>query len=138
MFAVNDRIQIPLEEMQWSFARSGGPGGQNVNKVSSKAVLHWDVGHSPALPDEVKTRLRALHGNRITADGVLVLMSQRFRQQDRNREDCLEKLREMVLAALEVPKTRKPTRVRRGAKEARLAQKRRRSATKQMRGRPED
>ena len=138
MFAVNERIQIPPEELHWSFARSGGPGGQNVNKVSSKAVLHWDVSQSPALPDEVKMRLRTLERKRFTADGVLVLMSQRYRQQDRNREDCLEKLREMVLAALEAPKARKPTRVRRGAKERRLAEKRRRSATKQMRGRPED
>src|SRR6266498_1823876 len=120
MLDVNAQIRIPEEEFAWSFVRSGGPGGQNVNKVASKAVLRWDLAASPSLPEEVKMRFRTLQRRRITTEGELVLSSQRFRDQDRNRTDCLEKLREMLLAATMVPKARKPSKPRRGAREARL------------------
>src|SRR5829696_4099854 len=99
MLEVTNGIRIPLDEFEWSFARSGGPGGQNVNKVASKAVLRWDVAASPSLPDDVKARLRAQQRRRITTAGELVLTSQRFRDQERNRDDCLEKVRAMVLQA---------------------------------------
>jgi ribosome-associated protein len=136
MLEINDRLRIPDEEFSWTFVRSGGPGGQNVNKVASKAVLRWDLAHSPSLPEDVKVRLRTLQRRRVTGEGELVLSSQRYRDQDRNRQDCLDKLREMILAAAARPKPRKATKPSRGAKEARLREKRRRSGVKTERRRP--
>src|SRR5262245_47311670 len=139
MLVINERIRIPEDEFEWSFVRSGGPGGQNVNKVASKAVLRWHVVNSPSLPDDVKARFRAQQHRRITGEGELVISSQRYRDQDRNRQDCLDKLREWVQQAAVVPNARKKTRPSRGARERRLADKRRRSATKTARRqRPED
>ena len=89
MVEVNEQIRIPESELEWSFVRSGGPGGQNVNKVASKAVLRWDLAGSPSVPEDVKSRLRAQERKRINADGVLIVSSQRFRDQERNRADCL-------------------------------------------------
>jgi ribosome-associated protein len=138
MLEVNERIQIPDDEFIWSFVRSGGPGGQNVNKVASKAVLHWDLANSPSVPEEVKARLRTLQRRRVTTEGVLVLNSQRFRDQEKNRQDCLDKLREMLVEASFVPKPRKRSKPSRGSRERRLQEKRRRSATKQRRQLPAD
>jgi ribosome-associated protein len=134
---INDRLRIPDEEFAWSFVRSGGPGGQNVNKVASKAVLRWDLAASPSVPDDVKARLRTLQRRRITGEGELVLSSQRYRDQERNRQDCLDKLREMVLAAATPPTPRRPTKPSRGARERRLREKRLRSGRKSGR-RPPD
>jgi ribosome-associated protein len=136
MLEVNERIRIPPEEFTWSFARSGGPGGQNVNKVASKAVLRWDVRHSPSVPAEVKARFVQQQRQRITTEGVLVMMSQRYRDQERNREDCLEKLRELLVRAATVDKPRKKSKPTRSSKRRRVEEKRRRSATKQTRRRP--
>ena len=136
MLEVNDRISIPEAELAWSFVRSGGPGGQNVNKVASKAVLRWNVAASPSLPEDVKARLITQQRRRITGEGDLVLTSQRYRDQERNRQDCLDKLREVVLQATVVPKRRKKTRPSRGARERRLAEKRHRSAAKTARRKP--
>jgi ribosome-associated protein len=136
MLYISPQLQVPDDELRWTFVRAGGPGGQNVNKVASKAVLRWDVAASPSLPDEIKQRLRAQQGRRLTAEGELVLTSQRFRDQDRNRQDCLEKLRELVLRAAARPKVRRPTKPTRGSREARLQEKRRRAGTKQARRRP--
>jgi len=130
MLEVNPHIRIPLEEFTWSFVRAGGPGGQNVNKVASKAVLRWPVMASLSLPDDVKARFRTQHARRITSEGELVISSQRFRDQDRNRQDCLDKVREMVLQAATVPKKRKKTKPSRGSKEARLRDKKRRASVK--------
>jgi ribosome-associated protein len=138
MFEINAQIHIPESEFEWSFVRSGGPGGQNVNKVASKAVLRWHLESSPSVPAEVKSRLRTQQRRRITGDGELVLNSQRYRDQGRNALDCLEKLRDMILQATHVPKTRKPSRPSRGAREARLQEKRRRSQTKTRRRQPID
>jgi ribosome-associated protein len=138
MLVINERIHIPEEELSFTFVRSGGPGGQNVNKVASKAVLRWGVDASPSVPADVKARLRTLHRRRITTEGDLVLSSQRYRDQDRNRLDCLDKLREFLLEAAVVPRARKPTRPSRGARERRLADKRRRAAVKSVRRRPVD
>src|SRR5438045_1256353 len=124
MLEINDRVHIPDSEFEWSFVRSSGPGGQNVNKVASKPVLRWNVAASPSLPEEVKARLRTLQRRRFTAEGELVLSSQRYRDQGRNVEDCLEKLREMVQQATFVPKARRPTKPSRGSREARLREKR--------------
>src|SRR5438309_1918761 len=136
MFDVNRRLHIPDEEFHWSFARSGGPGGQNVNKVASKAVLRWNIAASSALPADVKHRLAQQQPRFFTLDGELFIMSQKYRDQERNREDCLEKLRAIILQALYVPKARKKTRPSRGAKKRRLHEKKRRSDVKQQRRRP--
>jgi len=136
MVEVNEQIRIPESELEWSFVRSGGPGGQNVNKVASKAVLRWDLAGSRSLPDDVKSRLRARERKRINADGVLIVSSQRFRDQERNRADCLDKLRQLLLHAATVPRPRRPTRPTRSSRQARLTAKRRRSALKVARRKP--
>ena len=130
---VTDAITIPDAEFDWSYARSGGPGGQNVNKVSSKAVLRWNVASSPSLPEHVRDRLFALNRQRITTEGDLILTSQRYRDQDRNRQDCLEKLAELIREAATLPKPRRATRPTRGSKKRRLAAKKHRSAVKALR-----
>jgi ribosome-associated protein len=133
MLEINDRLRIPDEEFSWTFVRAGGPGGQNVNKVASKAVLRWNVVASPSVPDDIKARLQQQQRRRITGDGDLLLTSQRYRDQERNRLDCLEKLGEMLRAAAVTPKVRRKTKPSRGSKERRLAAKKRRSALKASR-----
>lgn len=130
---INERLSIPEEELTFTFARSGGPGGQNVNKVSSKAVLRWNLAINTTLPEEVKARLRGQERRRVTVEGELLVTAQTYRDQERNKEACRERLREMVLRALEVPKPRKATKPTRGSKRRRLAEKRKRSETKDRR-----
>ena len=136
MLEINETIRIPDREFRWSFVRAGGPGGQNVNKVASKAVLRWDLVGSPSVPADLKSRLLIQQRRRITSEGELVLNSQRFRDQERNRQDCLEKLREMVRQAAKRPPPRRPTKPTRGSRAARLREKRRRSTIKATRRRP--
>ena len=138
MLDINDRIHIPEDEFSWSYVRSGGPGGQNVNKVASKAVLRWNVLASPSLPPDVKARLQQQQRHRITGDGDLLLSSQRYRDQERNRLDCLDKLRAFVLQATAVPKVRKKTKASRASKERRLAAKKHRASIKAGRRVAED
>ena len=133
MLPINDALTIPDDELSFTYARSGGPGGQNVNKVSSKAVLHWALAASASVAPAVKERIARLEKKRVTTEGDLVIASQRFRDQERNREDCLERLREIVLRALVVPKVRRPTKPTKGSKRRRLQEKKRRSETKQGR-----
>jgi ribosome-associated protein len=133
MLVINERITIPEGELTFTFARAGGPGGQNVNKVSSKAVLRWDLNANTSLPEEAKVRLRGQERRRITNEGELIITSQTYRDQERNKQECLDRLTEMVRAALVVPKMRKATKPTRGSKKRRLAAKRRRSATKEQR-----
>jgi ribosome-associated protein len=133
---VTESIQIPLSELEFSYARSSGPGGQNVNKVNSKVQLHWDLTRSQALPPEVLLRFRTLNRNRITTEGVFTLSSQRFRDQPKNRDDCLERLRELVLAASKAPKLRRPTKATRSSHRRRLQAKRERSERKAGRRQP--
>jgi ribosome-associated protein len=133
---INQHIRIPDEEVAWRFARSGGPGGQNVNKVESKASLIWRFADSRALADDVKSRLRSLFARFITTDGTVVVTSQRYRDQDRNRQDCVEKLRAMLAEASKRPRVRKPTKPTRGSRLRRLETKKRRSALKQERRNP--
>ena len=133
---VNRRIRIPLSEFAWSFARSGGPGGQNVNKVSSKAQLRWKIDETQSLPEDVKERFVRKYHRRITKDGEFLTSSQRYRDQPKNVNDCLEKLRELILAVAVAPKPRKKTKPSRASKERRLQGKRERAKRKQMRKQP--
>ena len=130
MLEVTNGIRIPLDEFEWSFARSGGPGGQNVNKVASKAVLRWDFERSPSVPDEVKARFRERFPTRLTTEGEVVLASELTRDQGRNREDCLTKLAELLRAVARPPKVRRPTKPTKGSQRRRVEAKRRQSARK--------
>ena len=133
MLYVSPTIQIPDNELELSFARSGGPGGQNVNKVSSKVLLRWNPAQSVGLAPDVKVLVLEMLRPRLTKEGDLLVVSQLTRDQGRNLEDCLEKLRELLLQALHRPKPRRPTKPTRGAHRRRLKEKRRRSETKAAR-----
>ncbi|MCC7474428.1 MAG: aminoacyl-tRNA hydrolase [Pirellulales bacterium] len=130
---ITSRLSIPRREIRFTFVRSSGPGGQNVNKVASKAVLHWNLRATASLPDAVRARLNTQAARRINDRGELILTSQRYRDQARNVDDCLEKLRTLITAAATVPKRRKKTKITRAAKEARLQQKRAHSQKKSRR-----
>lgn len=130
---VSDQIRIPESEFSLSFARSAGPGGQNVNKVNSKAVLRWNVTISPSLPNEVKSRFFQRFSQRINQTGELVLASDRYREQARNVADCYEKLRHLIQTVLTAPRRRKKTRPTRSSVERRLQEKRHSSQRKQQR-----
>ncbi|HEX7380158.1 MAG TPA: alternative ribosome rescue aminoacyl-tRNA hydrolase ArfB [Pirellulales bacterium] len=130
---VNNRLCIPLEEFEFSYARSSGPGGQNVNKVNSKVLLRWPVQTSPSLPEAVRERFLDRFRNRITASGDVLISSQRFRDQPRNVADCLDKLREMLIAVAAPPTRRKRTKPTRGSIKRRLEGKRHKSEKKQSR-----
>lgn len=127
---INHRLRIADEEFTWKFARSGGPGGQNVNKVASKAMLSWDIARNATVPADVKHRLQALYPSYFTKDGVLQVTSQRHREQERNRQDCLEKLHALLVHALHVPRPRKKTKPTRGSKLRRLNEKKHRAEIK--------
>lgn len=136
MLNVNEKISIHLKEFKFSYARSPGPGGQNVNKVNSKVILKWAVHKSKSLPATVKSRFVKKYAKRISKEGEFVLSSHRFRDQGRNVADCISKLREMILAVATEPKVRKKKKVSLGAKRRRLENKKRNSATKQSRRSP--
>ena len=138
MLVVNSRLKIPLREFRFSFARSSGPGGQNVNKVNTKATLRWPLGSTASLPEPVRRRLLAKYARRVNAQGELVITSQRFRDAGRNVADCLEKLRKMLAEAAVAPKARRPTRPTSASVRRRLDQKRKHSQKKRLRRQPGD
>jgi ribosome-associated protein len=136
---VQDGVVIPARELSWSAARASGPGGQNVNKVSSKVDLRFDLRGTTALAPDVRARLRAAAGaSRIDAEGRVVIVSQVTRDQSRNLEDARQRLAAMIRAALVRPKPRKKTKPSRGAKERRLGEKKKRGETKRARRSPAD
>ena len=128
--------RVPEDELEFRFFRSGGPGGQNVNKVSTSVQMRFDVKNSPSLTDPVKERLMKLAGSRLTLDGVIVITAVRFRTQERNRADAIARLDEMVAEASIRPVYRVPTRPTRASKERRLKGKSTRSTIKSGRGKP--
>ena len=127
---------IPGRELRVEFARGGGPGGQNVNKVASKVLLRFDVAGSPALPPEVRARLLEKLATRLTGSGELLIAASEHRDQPRNREAALARLRMLIEQALRVPKARRATKPTRGSVERRIAERKRRSAIKRLRGKP--
>lgn len=136
---VTPTLSIPEEELEEAFVRASGPGGQNVNKVSSAVQLRFDARRSRALGDETAVRLMRLAGSRLSKDGVILISAQRFRDQGRNREDARERLAALVREALAAPKPRRATKPTRAAKEKRLESKARRGGVKALRrGRAEE
>jgi ribosome-associated protein len=133
MIPVTPHISIDEREIDESFVRASGPGGQNVNKLSTAVQLRFDVRHSPSLPGEVRERLTRLAGSRMTNDGVLVIIAQRHRTQARNREDALDRLVELIRQATVRPIKRRPTKPTKASRERRIEGKKRRSNIKHMR-----
>ena len=134
--SISPGLAIPESEIVERFVRASGAGGQNVNKVSSAVELRFDIAGSPSLPEPLRARLLARRDRRLTEEGVLVIDAQRFRTQERNRQDARERLAGFIAASLAVPKTRVATRPTRASKQRRLDGKRERSHVKRGRGRP--
>lgn len=136
VLVVTEKIRVPLKELQFTYVRSQGPGGQNVNKLNTKAVMRWAVVNNETLPDGVRLRFLERHKHRITNDGDLILTSQRFRDRGRNIEDCLEKLRQLISDVAVAPTKRKSTKPTKGSKRRRRKSKEENAQKKKMRKPP--
>ena len=136
MIPISDAIAIEEREVEESFVRAAGPGVQNVNKVATAVQLRFDVRRSPSLPDAVRARLEKLAGRRLTQDGVLIITAQRYRTQERNRQDALERLVALIRRAAVRPAPRRPTQPTAGARRRRLDAKSRRAGLKKLRSTP--
>jgi ribosome-associated protein len=136
MIRITDAIAIAEREIEESFVRAAGPGGQNVNKLATAVQLRFDVRHSPSLPEDVRARLERLAGRRLTQEGVLIINAQRHRTQERNRGDALDRLVELIRRAALPPTPRRPTRPTAAARRRRLDAKQRRGVIKRLRGEP--
>ena len=132
---ITDSISIDESELTEEFIRASGPGGQNVNKLSTAVQLRFDVRHSPSLPPDVRVRLEVLAGRRLTREGVLVITAQQHRTQERNRQDALDRLIELIRQASVRPKPRRPTKPTKASRARRLEGKKRRGDIKALRGR---
>ncbi len=133
MLKITDKIQIPLREFDFTFARSSGPGGQNVNKVNTKAFLTWHVEQTQSLPGAVKERFLRKFARRISKEGKIIVVSQRFRDQGRNVADCITKLQELLRSVVAAPVKRKKTKPSKGAIQRRINDKKATSERKSRR-----
>jgi ribosome-associated protein len=133
MLRITPTIAIPDDELEFTFSRSSGPGGQNVNKVSSKATLRWAAARSRHMPQPVRERFLKKYGNQLTKDGDIVIYSQEFRDQPKNIEACRRKLHAMIASIVTAPKVRRPSRPTKGSKVRRLKEKKSRSQIKEGR-----
>lgn len=136
MIHITRTLAIDDGEIQWAFVRASGPGGQHVNKTATAVQLRWDAARSAALPQDVRERLARLAGRRMTAEGVLIIDARRFRSQEKNRRDALERLVALVRRAAAKPKSRGKTKPTRASREQRLTEKRRRGDVKRSRREP--
>ncbi len=139
MIEITDQIAIDPREIEETFVRASGPGGQNVNKVSTAVQLRFDLRHSPSLPDDLRARAERLAGRRLTKEGVVVITAARYRSQEKNRDDALARLTDLLKRAAQPPAPRRPTRTPLGSKKRRLADKARRGTLKKLRSaRPDE